>query len=191
MQAVRNIAIIAHVDHGKTSLVNVWNFVAPSDFNSKILFLSVAKNPFSIVIIVTIIVIIIAINTIDLVPAPNHTIIIGPNAILGKLFKITIYGSITPLINSLHQSSSAKIVPSTVAIKKPNKVSYKVVEMCKNNSPDKNRSFIVIKILDGILIKNGSMILSLPKISQMAITKTKIKTLVKFTINLFNFLFLM
>ena len=34
--------------------------------------------------------IITAIKTMDLVPAPNQTIIIGPSAILGRLFKTTI-----------------------------------------------------------------------------------------------------
>jgi hypothetical protein len=75
---------------GITSLVKICNFVAPIDLNNNALFLSVAKNPLSIVIIATIIAINVAIKIIALLPLPHHTIIIGPSAILGKLFQTTI-----------------------------------------------------------------------------------------------------
>ena len=62
--------------------------------------------------IVTIITIKIHINTIPLLPAPNHIIIIGPSATLGSEFNIVKNGSITldknllqykiiPIINTL------------------------------------------------------------------------------------------
>ena len=69
---------------GNTSLVSICHFFAPSDCINIILPFSVARNPFCIVMVVTIIVIIIAIKTMDFTPLPNHTIIIGPKAIFGK-----------------------------------------------------------------------------------------------------------
>jgi len=55
---------------------------------------------------------------IDLIPAPNQIIIIGPKATLGKLFNIVRYGSITFCTVLNHQSIVAIIVPSIVAILK-------------------------------------------------------------------------
>lgn len=54
------------------------------------------------------------IKTIDFVPVPNHMIIIGPRAILGKEFKTTINGSKIFLKVSLAHKSMAKKVPRTV-----------------------------------------------------------------------------
>ena len=81
--------------------------------------LSEERNPFSIVIIVTIIVIITVIKTIDFVPLPNQTIIIGPKAIFGREFRTIIYGSDIRLRFSDHHKRSAMIVPAAVAIKNP------------------------------------------------------------------------
>ena len=69
---------------GITSFLIIVNLLAPIDSRSIVLPLSAARKPFCIVIIVTIIVIITVIKTIDLTPLPNHTMIIGPSAILGR-----------------------------------------------------------------------------------------------------------
>ena len=67
--------------------------------------------------------------TIAFVPAPTQIIISGPRAILGRLFKTTIYGSKTFLNFSLHHKSIAIKVPRRVAIKNPKIVSYKVIHI--------------------------------------------------------------
>ena len=133
-------------DEGITSFVSSWIFVAPIERNSMILLCSQAKNPFSIVIIVTIIVIIIAIKTIDLTPLPNHTIIIGPNAILGKLLSTIIYGSSIFRKFSDHHRQSAIALPSAVAIINPTKVSYRVVPTCSQRLPLTAR-FLIVEII--------------------------------------------
>ena len=93
------------------------------------MFLSVARKAFNIVIIATIMPMSTAINIIALLPLPTQTIIIGPNAILGKLLSTTTYGSNTFLNLSDHQSSSAIRYPKHTEIAKPKSVSYRVIPM--------------------------------------------------------------
>ena len=64
-----------------------------------------------------------AIKTMDFMPLPNHTIIIGPNAILGRELSTIIYGSAIFRKVSDHHRSIATAVPIIVAIANPAKVS--------------------------------------------------------------------
>ena len=75
---------------GITSFLRICIFVAPIERSSNILLPSVARNPFIMVMMVTITVISTAIKMMDLLPLPNHTMMIGPSAIFGRLFKTTI-----------------------------------------------------------------------------------------------------
>ncbi|MES9143967.1 hypothetical protein ABEP44_12620, partial [Cutibacterium acnes] len=59
-------------------------------------------------------------------PAPTHRIIIGPRAILGKLFNTTKYGSITLDTKSESHSIIAINVPKIVPNIKPITVSRQV-----------------------------------------------------------------
>lgn len=82
---------------GKTSLVMIWNLLAPIDFNSIIFSSDTPKYPLSRLIVVITTQIKIPIVTIAFVPIPTQIMINGPKAIFGKLFKTTRYGSNTRL----------------------------------------------------------------------------------------------
>ena len=102
---------------GMISLVKIWNLLAPMLFRSIILSSSQPINAFKNEITVIIIIIKNAITTIDFVPAPNHTMIIGPSAIFGSEFSTTKYGSKILLAYSLHHNSTAIKKPIIVANK--------------------------------------------------------------------------
>ncbi len=143
---------------GITSFSSICNFVAPIERNSRILFLSVARKPPSIVIIATITLIKTAIKTMALLPLPNQTMIIGPSAILGKLFNTTMYGSKIFLALSDHQRASAMVYPTITAMANPKIVSYKVTPIWNARLSCKNKSFIVKAMREGELLIKASII---------------------------------
>lgn len=63
-------------------------------------------------------------------PAPTHIIIIGPNAILGKLFSITKNGSATRDKNLDHHRLIAISTPNTIPLTNPISVSKHVTPKC-------------------------------------------------------------
>ena len=111
---------------GMTSFLRIWNLLAPMERMRSILFLSVARKPLSMLMMVTIMPISTAISTMDLLPLPHHTIMMGPSAIFGRALSTIRYGSKTRLKTSDHHRSRAINVPSTTAITKPRTVSYSV-----------------------------------------------------------------
>ena len=80
--------LIKEGNNGKITYLNICPLVAEKDLSKLILFLSVDIKPLYTVITVTITDISKAIIIIELILAPKKIIIIGPKAILGKLFKI-------------------------------------------------------------------------------------------------------
>jgi len=99
------------------------------------------------------------------IPAPTHTIITGPSAVLGKLFSITKNGSNTFDKNFDHHSIIATITPITAPDKNPTIVSKQVIPMCSNN-PFDDKLTRVSQILEGWLIIKLSIIFAFAKTSQ-------------------------
>ena len=99
------------------------------------------------------------ITMIALMPDPTQRMIIGPRAILGSEFKTTIYGSKILRSFSLHHRIIAIKVPPKVAMAKPHKVSSKVMPICLQIVPLSISEESILKILDGLLTKKGSIIL--------------------------------
>ena len=73
-----------------------------------------------------------AIIIIDLIFAPKKMIIIGPSAILGRLFNTVRYGSTTLYIKLFHHNIIAVTIPIIVPIPKLIIVSYIVVQILLN-----------------------------------------------------------
>ena len=115
--------IIVGRDAGSTTIVNICSLLAPSVFMSSCFSPVISLKPASTLIIVTTKDISSAITIMLVMPAPNHTISIGPSAILGSAFNTTRYGSSTRLIAGLHQSVIAISVPAAVPSTKPSTVS--------------------------------------------------------------------
>ncbi len=88
--ATFSIEINAASDEGITSFLKIWNFVAPIERRSRILFGSVDRNAESMCMMTTISPTAIAIKTIAFDPVPNQMMIRGPSAILGSAFKTTM-----------------------------------------------------------------------------------------------------
>ena len=104
---------------GIISLKSICHFPACIDFMSKILSLSHEMKAFSIDMVVIMTQISIHITTVATGPDPNHNIIIGPSAILGREFRMIIYGSSIFRSFSLHHNNTARIKPIEVAKAKP------------------------------------------------------------------------
>ena len=99
---------------GNTIFEKICHLFALNVFAIFIRFLSVLEKPFNISKMVTPREIASAIVIIAGVPAPTHTIIIGPNATFGRLFRITKYGSATFEMKSDHHKMLASRVPINV-----------------------------------------------------------------------------
>ena len=115
---------------GNISLVNIWNLDALNALNILIFSLSVLLKLSYIFMVATITDINNAIIMMDVIFAPNHIIIIGPNATLGKLFKIVKYGSIISAILFFHHKIDAINSPKKVPNEKLIIVSYTVIKIC-------------------------------------------------------------
>ena len=74
--------------------------------------------------------------TIAFVPIPTHMIMSGPSAILGKEFRIMIYGSRTFFSGGITYNIIATTVPINVLNIKAKIVSFKVVNICVNSEPE-------------------------------------------------------
>ena len=71
-------------------MVSICILLAPIERSRVILFLSVAKKPLSIFMTATMMPTSTVINMMADEPEPNQTMITGPSAIFGRLFKTTI-----------------------------------------------------------------------------------------------------
>ena len=111
-----------------------------------------------------------AIKIIERVPLPNHTIMIGPRAIFGRLFSTIRYGSAIFLTYSDHHIASATAVPARVARTNPDIVSYRVVDTCFKRLPSDIRPETVFTILEGLLDRK----LSITPVSASSSHKAKI-----------------
>ena len=81
-------------------------------------------------------------------PAPTQIIIIGPRAILGRLFNTTKNGSNIFDKKSDHHKNMATIIPSIAPDENPIIVSKQVTPKCFNN-PFEDKFINVFHILDG------------------------------------------
>lgn len=109
------------------TIFSICNLDDLNDFNRFILFLSVLENPLYTVMVVTITDIKSAMIIMDFKLAPDHIMIIGPRATLGRLFKMVRYGSRTLAINLFHHKIMARMVPRMVPMIKLTSVSYTVM----------------------------------------------------------------
>lgn len=143
---------------GRMSFQKIWNLFACIDFISKILSLSHDRKAFIIEMVVMTMQMRTHIVMIAVAPEPTQRIMIGPRATFGKLFKIMMYGSRICRIFSFHHSRIAIKEPRRVAIINPITVSYNVIPICPQRVPEENSVIKVLKILDGLLKKKGSII---------------------------------
>ena len=98
-----------------------------------------------------------AITIMDSVPEPIHTISNGPNAIFGRAFKTTRYGSSILQSVSLHHIKTAIKVPMAVPNMKPIHVSYMVTPMCMSRLSSRHSLTIVLTMPEGLLVIKGSI----------------------------------
>ena len=121
-------------DCGRMSLKKVCVLVAPIERISRSFPSSQARNPPSTLMTVTITHISTVIVTIAFMPAPIHTMIIGPSAIFGRELSVTIYGSNTRRAVLLDQSPTAMKKPSALETTKPTMHSRRVMPTCFKRS---------------------------------------------------------
>ena len=94
---------------------------------------------------------------IPLIPAPNHTITIGANAVLGSAFNTTKNGSSTFDSIGYHQSKIAMPMPHKVPIQKPANVSHIVMPICSQIDPPEKYCQNILTTADGLLNKKASI----------------------------------
>ena len=135
----------------------VWNLLALNVFISFNFNSSVFINPWYIFIIVIIVDINSAIIIIDFIPAPDQIIMIGPSAILGKLFIKVKNGSIIFASVWKYQSIDAIIITIIVPNIKLMNVYMIVIAMWLNKLFSYTRLSIVIIISVGLLVMNESI----------------------------------
>lgn len=149
------------------SFVNICDLLAPNDFISIILDLSVLENALYIPIIVVNTDINRAIKIIDFVFAPIQIIINGPSDIFGSEFSTVRYGSSIFEVVLLHHSILATRSPIRLASEKLSIVSYSVIPMCNNKLSVLNSSIVVFITIVGYDVKNGFIISSFAVISHI------------------------
>ena len=130
-----------------------------------------------------------AIKMIDLICAPHQTMMIGPKATFGKLFKIVRYGSNTLDKKLFHHNILAIIIPIIIDNVKLIRVSYSVTNMWLNKLLSFAKFIIVLNIKEGDDAKKVFIILYFANNSHMIINVINISICVIAIKNFFFFFF--
>ena len=141
---------------GNTSSHRIWRLSAPSVRISRSFSGSVVRKPVYILRMVTMSEMASVMVTMAPMPAPIHTMKIGPRAVFGSAFSTTRYGSRMRAAVSDHHMATATAVPSTVPAVKPSTVSPMDTAAWCHSSPEAHSRHRVCTMRLGLLTRKPS-----------------------------------